>query len=113
MDRQTDWVHEVNIGAGYYSATANKLRELCGGLAKQAGWDSAPLDIPRSLMLTVSELGEAMEGDRKKLQDDHLPHHKMFDVELADAVIRIMHLYNTQRADHKKEVREAQGGKTY
>src|SRR4029077_14292055 len=40
-------------------------------------------------MLMVSEIAEAMEGDRKDLMDDKLPHRKMAEVELADAVIRI------------------------
>ncbi|MDH1266733.1 hypothetical protein N5C81_03770 [Rhizobium pusense] len=41
------------------------------------------------LMLVVSELSEAMEGERKDLMDDHLPHRKMAEVELADVLIRI------------------------
>ena len=80
-------------------------------------------------MLCVSELAEAMEGDRKDLMDDHLPHRKMLEVELADAVIRILDMsgglgldvagaiaekleYNTERSDHKPENR-ANGGKKY
>lgn len=39
-------------------------------------------------MLIVSEVAEAMEGVRKNLDDDHLPQFKMFDVELADTMIR-------------------------
>lgn len=46
-------------------------------------------NIGELLMLTVSELAEAMEGHRKSLNDDKLPQRKMFEVELADAVIRI------------------------
>ena len=42
------------------------------------------------LMLTVSEISEAMEGERKDLMDDHLPHRKMAEVELVDAKIRIL-----------------------
>ena len=62
--------------------------------------------------------------------DDKLPHRKMVEVELADAVIRIFDLagamemdlggalveklvYNTSREDHKKENREAAGGKKF
>lgn len=40
-------------------------------------------------MLTISEISEAMEGERKSLMDDKLPHRKMAEVELADAIIRI------------------------
>ena len=42
------------------------------------------------LMLVVSELVEAMEGERKDLMDDKLSHRKMAEVEMADAAIRIL-----------------------
>jgi len=42
------------------------------------------------LMLVVTELAEAAEGIRKDLYDDHLPHRKMAEVELADAEIRLL-----------------------
>ena len=77
-----------------------------------------------------SELSEAMEGERKKLMDDHLPHRPMPEVEMADAVIRIMDYcgrwgydiggailekmeYNRNRADHKIENRVKEGGKAF
>lgn len=41
-------------------------------------------------MLIVSELSEAMEGERKDLMDDHIPHRKMAEVEMADAYIRVL-----------------------
>jgi hypothetical protein len=41
------------------------------------------------LMLILSELAEAMEGERKNLRDDHLPERMMAEVELADVLIRI------------------------
>ena len=71
-----------------------------------------------------------MEGARKNRMDDHLPHRKALEVELADAMIRILDLagayqldlgcalveklvYNTQRADHKREARAADDGKKF
>lgn len=82
------------------------------------------------IALCHSELSEALEGHRKGLMDDKLPHRRMAEVELADAVIRIFDLggamgydlggaiaeklaYNRQRADHKLENRAAEGGKAY
>lgn len=87
-------------------------------------------NVPELLMLTVSELAEAMEGHRKGLADDHLPHRRMFEVEIADAVIRLFDLagglgldlagafeeklaYNAHRVDHTAAARLAPGGKAY
>jgi NTP pyrophosphatase (non-canonical NTP hydrolase) len=113
----------------------NAAVDVCHGLAKTAGWWPAeakqnPYCFSNKLMLTVSELAEAMEGDRKSLKDDKLPHRDMREVELADAVIRLFDLagafnmdlggaiveklaFNQHRPDHKKEAREAVGGKAY
>lgn len=80
------------------------------------------------IALMHSELSEALEGWRKNLMDDHLPHRKMIEVELADAVIRILDTaeaegldlggaiqekfaYNQNRADHKVENRKKENGK--
>lgn len=49
-------------------------------------------NIGELLILVVSELAEAMEGHRKDLMDDKLPRRKMFEVGLADALIRIFDL---------------------
>ena len=52
--------------------------------------------IIRWLFLMISEIVEAGEGVRKgDLMDDHLPHRKMLEVELADMVIRC---FDTARA---------------
>ncbi len=42
------------------------------------------------LMLMVSEVSEAMEGERKGLMDDKLPHRRMAEVEMADVMIRAL-----------------------
>lgn len=113
---------------------------LCHGLAVRSGWwtsrltgkplDYAQVNIGEKLMLIVSEVAEGMEGHRKDLMDDKLPHRKMIEVELADALIRILDLagfmqldlagavieklaFNQQRPDHKIETRNAPGGKAY
>lgn len=42
------------------------------------------------LMLALSEVAEAMEGERKSLMDDKLPHRPMPEVEMADTAIRLL-----------------------
>ena len=113
-----------------FKDSVNKLTDFCYNQSKNAGWHDNQREIGTMLMLVVSEIAEAMEGDRKDLMDDHLPHRKMIEVELADAVIRIGDLagklnldlggaidekleYNLNRADHKKENRLQDGGKKY
>ena len=82
------------------------------------------------LALIHSEISEALEGERKDLMDDKLPHRKMAEVELADAIIRILDYaagfgydlqgafdekmaYNTQRKDHTHEARQIASGKQF
>lgn len=82
------------------------------------------------LALIHSEISECLEGERKDLMDDKLPHRKMAEVELADALIRILDysagfgydiqgayeekmLYNSTREDHKHEARKIAGGKQF
>jgi len=113
------------------------LNQQCHGAAVAGGWWKDPRTGERiqrntgeMLMLITSEIAEAMEGHRKNLMDDKLPHRKMFEVELADAVIRIFDLagsegfdlgaaiaekitFNLDRPDHKPEARLAAGGKSY
>ena len=87
-------------------------------------------NVGELLMLVVSELSEAMEGHRKGLMDDKLPHRSMLEVELADALIRIFDMcgglkldvggafveklaYNRTREDHSVAGRLAPSGKRY
>ena len=42
------------------------------------------------LALMTSEISEALEGFRKNLKDDHLPHRDMAEVEIADHLIRTL-----------------------
>lgn len=115
----------------------NKLRDLCYSESLKAGWHTdletgKLIDRNKAEMLCLihSEISEAMEGERKGLMDDHLPNRPMTEVELADAVIRIMDYagrwgydiggavmekiqYNRNRADHKIENRTKDGGKKF
>ncbi|WP_441227986.1 hypothetical protein AB7813_08245 [Tardiphaga sp. 20_F10_N6_6] len=126
------------------ATSTNTVVRVCHGLANQAGWWDAKngqdvrdwpeemlkLWVGTKLALVHSEVSEGLEGYRKGLKDDHLPHRDMLEVELADAVIRIFDLaggldmdlggaiaeklaYNAQRADHKPEIRALTGGKAF
>ena len=55
-------------------------------------WPANVLDRPISQIriLINSEIIECMEGERKDLMDDKLPHRKMAEVEMADTAIRVL-----------------------
>lgn len=113
------------------------LIEACHEPAVAAGWWSdletgkrKERNIGEMLCLIHSEISEAMEGARKNLMDDKIPHRPMLEVELADAIIRIMDMaggldldiggalvekldYNATRPDHKISNRKKKGGKTF
>lgn len=120
-----DFIHQFNIDRGWW-------HDIHTGAAKER-------NVGEILMLAVSELSEALEGDRKKLKDDKLPQFPMFTVEIGDAIIRLADIagsnsgafmgntefarqsaealvakieYNFTRSDHTRAARLA-GGKAY
>ena len=111
-------IHSVNKKAGWWN-DLNTGESLVG--KRNRG---------EMLMLIVSEISEAMEGERRDLQDDKLPRRKMAEVELADAMLRLLDYahahgydiagamaekmdFNQQREDHKPENRKAADGKKW
>lgn len=80
------------------------------------------------IALMHSELSECLEGERKDLMDDKLPHRRMPEVELVDTLIRIFDYagafgydlqgaydekrsFNANRIDHQHEQRMMSNGK--
>lgn len=111
----------------------NQMSQLSRGASDRWWHDPATGELKvrnrgEMLMLIVTEIAEAMEGERKGINDTHLTHRPMAEVELADAIIRIFDyaagcgydlggatlekmLYNANRADHSNAARLAPGGK--
>lgn len=106
----------------------------------KAGWHGSPDSVESmkdqartaavKLALIHSEVSEALEGVRRGKMDDHLPHRRSVEAELADTLIRVFDLagylgldlggafvekrrYNATRIDHTPEARAAAGGKKF
>jgi NTP pyrophosphatase (non-canonical NTP hydrolase) len=124
------------INPSHITTAADILTRTCHEAALASGWwtdengNLKPYNTAEQLMLIVSEISEAMEGDRKGAMDQHLPHRSALEVEIADAIIRAFNLagrkgldlggaiseklqYNAQRADHKPANRAKPGGKKF
>lgn len=126
-------------------AAGDLLQATCHAAALTSGWwkdTETQVDVRQwpekyfklwvgtKLALIHSEVSEGVEGHRKGLMDDKLPHRSMLEVELADTIIRAMDLagglgldlggaiadklsYNSTREDHRIENRIAEGGKSF
>lgn len=122
-----DVCHDASVKSHWWTdiTSGADLRNEC-----RVGTPLGKALVAQKLMLIVSEVSEAMEGHRKGLMDDKLPHRPAIEVELADAVIRICDLagalnldlggaiaekmvFNANRPDHKIENRQAADGKKY
>lgn len=121
----------------YFEQAINALVKHCGAEETANGWRHDPAtgeelthNLDRSICLIHNEVSEAYEGIRKDKMDDHLPHRKAVEVELADALHRVFNFadregldlggalmekieYNRTRADFKAENRTKPGGKKF
>lgn len=100
----------------FVAAFLNALAERIHADNVTAGWWTDPKtgdnilhtrNVPEMLCLIHSEISEAMEGHRKNLMDDKLPHRPMLQVELVDAAIRIFDLAGSRMAIEREYI-EAQ-----
>lgn len=79
------------MGELNFADTLNlKAREIHKSNAEKGFWSADNYDFARLCMLVVTEISEAVEADRKDAMDSHLTQRRGIEVELADAVIRIM-----------------------
>ena len=120
-------IHQANVTAGWWTDLSTNM-----DLAEEArlGTRLGKALVAEKLCLIHSEISEAMEGHRKNLPDDKLPHRLMLEVEMADAVIRVLDLcgaleldlagaifeklsYNKTREDHQIKNRKEVNGKSY
>lgn len=124
---------QVNLNLTELKDLIHKINEECGWHTNPLSGEYVPADEHwwvKQWALTISEMSEALEGYRKNLQDEYLPHRTSPEVELADTIIRILHLcsrsgydiegavreklkYNLRRADHKLHNRSKEGGKKF
>ena len=108
------WVHQANLRWWQDLTTGQRIERNKGEL----------------LCLIHSEISECLEGIRRNAPDAKLPHRSAEEVELADALIRILDYaggfgldlqgafqekmaYNRQRADHSLEHRRGTHGKKF
>ena len=120
-------IHDSNAVAGWWTDLETGIN-----LANEArkGTRLGRAIVAEKLCLIHSEVSEAVEASRKNLMDDKLTHRKGVEVELADAVIRILDLcgaleldldgaitekliFNLTRPDHKIGNRLKANGKAY
>lgn len=129
---------EFKTGKGIVNTTSHPLNALAKSChAENMHWwtdlitgELKERNKAEQIALMHSELSEALEGVRKNLQDEKLPHRKAEEVELADLLIRLFdyagaygldldgavkekRAYNAIRKDHTKEARLQQNGKKF
>lgn len=88
FEKAIDWTGPaatLNEAVRTAQVGASRLVDLCHMLAKHSGWwdefeampeEYRPLWIGTKVALIQSEASEALEGFRKDIMDDHLPHRK-------------------------------------
>ena len=120
-------IHQGNVDAGWWKDLATGMDFAAEA---RSGSRFGKALVAEKLALAHSEVSEALEGARKNLMDDKLPHRPMIEVEIADAIIRLLDLggalqldiagaieeklaFNKVREDHQIANRQKENGKAY
>ena len=96
-----DRIYQDNVAKGFYDMDFN-----CP-MCKQPSITER--NLGETLMLVVTELAEALEGIRKGYghkPDEHVPQCKNFEIEIADAIIRLLDLSGYCKIDIGKALVE-------
>ena len=126
LNNLRDRYHDSSVAAGWW----DQLQEVKDYLPERLHKTVEMWFLATKLCLIHSEVSEMMEGLRKGLPDDHLPHRDMEEVEAADVLIRLFDYagrrnmdlagatyekgqYNTVRPDHKIQTRDGEEGKKF
>ena len=129
LNKMRDTVDDLNNKVGWRD-NSRKIRKVLSEYAPELLPIFENYLIATSIALMHSELSEILEAARKNLMDDHLPHRRGIEAEAADVFIRLMDFsgqndldiggavlekfeYNKNRADHKPENRNKEGGKKF
>lgn len=89
FNTQAAKVHQWAMQKGFWDEEEVREPNKAGGVVRKM----ESLTVPAKIALIHSELSEAMEAHREGNRfDDKLPERSGIEVELADAVIRIMDL---------------------
>ena len=117
MNPQQEELHAIKPAN---QLTVAELQHVCHLRSHKAGWWDDYIAMPQQYRkyflasryaLIHSEGSEAFEGLRKDKMDDHLPHRKSEEVELADLVIRIMDYAGAMQFDLGAAIAEKLAGR--
>lgn len=96
LNKEALEVFESNKKQGFWEDYKNMMNDADTASCEKT---VKSLFVAQRLALITSEISEALEADRKDLMDDKLTHRKGLEVELADALIRILDMAGGMELD--------------
>lgn len=91
MYKKSDFIYDITeLEKENLFFNLQTLADLIFTWNEEQGFWPENRNFGEAIALVHSELSECLEAHRKNLPDSHLPQHKGVEVELADALIRIL-----------------------